>query len=154
MFYSLYTIYMNCSTKAKVLGGLRILLWVFMLAMWVMKFGADAATMEMVGGAWAALWLWFLSVGTWFWIAVAWEIIAWAMLLSGCKKLVKLGAILTLIIMVFAIGATGFGANAIVTTIAALVILVMWGWCWTLCKLSCCKGGSCSTGACDIQQQQ
>lgn len=140
---------MNWVTKGKVLGAIRIFVWAFMLFMWVMKFGADDATVQMVGGAWAALGLDFLSVNTRFWIAVAWEITAWLLLLTWCKKLSKLGAVLALIIMVFAINATGFDPKAIVVVIGSLVVLTMWTGSWTLCKMACCKGG-----ACDVSQQQ
>jgi uncharacterized membrane protein YphA (DoxX/SURF4 family) len=67
----------------------------------------------------------FLSITTWFWIAVIGEIIAGLLLLSGCKKLSKIGAILTLIVMVFAVNAAGFSPNAIVVSAFALIILVL-----------------------------
>lgn len=61
-----------------------------MLVFGVMKFGAPAEMMEMVGGAGAALGMDFLSVTTWFWIAVIGEILAGLLLLTGCEKLSKL----------------------------------------------------------------
>lgn len=147
---------MNCATKGKVLGAIRIIVWLMMLAFGIMKFGAPMEMKEMVGGAWAALGLDFLSTMTWFWLAVAGEIVAWLLLLSGCKKLVKVGAVLALIIMVFAINATGFDPKALVVVIGSLAVLAMWPGCWTLCKMPCCKGGACCTkdGTCDMEQQQ
>jgi hypothetical protein len=78
------------------------------------------------------------------------------MLLSGCKKIAKLGAILTLIIMVFAINAMGFDPNAIIVTIGALVVLVMGPGCWGICPGKCCKkgdccGDTCNDGTCDTK---
>ncbi len=145
---------MNCSTKGKVLGAIRILVGLAMLIFGVMKFGAPADAQAFIGGAGHKLGLTFLSIGTWFWIAVIGEIIAGLLLISGCKKLSSLGAILTLIIMVFAINAAGFDLNAILVSVGALVVLVMGPGCRGFCKFPCCKGGSCDTGACSVNPQQ
>jgi len=150
---------MNCSgncasMKGKVLGVVRILLWLFMIFMWVMKFGAPAEMVEMIWGAGAALGLDFLSITTWFWLAVIGELLAGILLLTGCNKLSKIGAILALIIMVFAVNAVGFNTNSIIVSIAALVILIMGPGAWTCCKMSCCTWGACSKNDTQMQQQQ
>jgi uncharacterized membrane protein YphA (DoxX/SURF4 family) len=63
---------------------------------------------EMVGGAGPALGLTFISTTTWFWIAVVGEILAGLFLVSGCCKLTKIGAWLTVIIMIFALNYLGW----------------------------------------------
>jgi len=63
---------------------------------------------EMVGGAGPALGLTFISTTTWFWIAVVGEILAGLFLVSGCCKLTKIGAWLTIIIMIFALNYLGW----------------------------------------------
>gem|GEM_PF-3592716 len=60
--------------------------------MGIMKLGADAQTMEMVGGAAHGFGLTFLSAVSWFWIATIGEILAGLFLVSGCCKLTKIGA--------------------------------------------------------------
>ena len=114
--------------NAKILlGVVRILAWLDLLVFGLMKLGADNAMKEMVGGAGHALGLTFLPITTWFWIAVVGEILAWLMLV--CGKRAKYGAILALIIMVFAINAKWVDAqaidpNAIFVALVSLAVLV------------------------------
>lgn len=60
----------------KILGGVRIIMGLWMLVMGIMKLGANPEMMEMVGGAGHMLGLTFLSTITWFWIATIGEILA------------------------------------------------------------------------------
>lgn len=144
--------------KTKVLGIIRILLGAGMLFFWVMKLMqmGDPGTVEMVGGAGHAMGLKFLSVTVWFWIATIGEILAGAMLLTGHKY--KVGAILTIIIMAFAINAVGMDPKAIAFLVGAILVLVMGPGCWMLCPCksckACCSGMCASKGKGDQQQQQ
>jgi hypothetical protein len=86
-----------------------------------------------IGGAGAKMGLGFLSVQVWFWIAVVGEILAGLLLLAG-GKFAKIGALLTLIIMVFVGNAIGWNVsnvNFVLTTLAALVVLFYGNGSWT-----------------------
>lgn len=142
----------TCKTRHTAVGVIRILLGIAMIAFWVMKLGANAEMIEMVGSAWAAMWLDFLSTTTWFWIAVVGEILAWILLLTWCKLCSKIWAVVALIIMVFAVNAVWFNLNAILVIIFALVVLVFGPGkrCFCTCK-ACKKWGCCGTGTCNTQ---
>jgi len=80
------------------------------------------------------------------------EIVAGILLLLGYYP--RLAAILTLIIMAFAIKAAGFGTNAILVSVAALIILVLGPGAWGLCSNKCCKGKSkCCGSKCDDKEE-
>jgi len=116
-----------------------------MLYFGAMKIGASDMMVNFVGGAGAKMGLGFLSVHTWFWIAVIGEIVAGLFLLLG-GKWTKIGAILTLIIMMFAGNAIGWNfsmVNWTLTTLAALVMLFYGTGCWSD-DPNCC-GGTCET---------
>ena len=103
-----------------------------------------------VGGAGAKMGLGFLSVATWFWIAVIGEIVAGLLLILGGKS-AKTGAILTLIIMIFAGNAIGWNLAMLqwtLTTLAALVVLFYGTGCWSD-DPNCCNG-SCKTSGIDL----
>lgn len=121
----------------KVVGGIRILLGIAMLYFGGMKIGASPEMMAFVGGAAHKFGLTFLSTTVWFWIAVVGELLAGALLLTG--HWAKVGALLTLIIMAFAVNAVGANLNAILVTIGALIIV--WYGCGTRCLCKCpdCK---------------
>jgi uncharacterized membrane protein YphA (DoxX/SURF4 family) len=130
----------------KALFVLRILLGLAMIYFGVTKIGAPAMKVAFVGGAGAKMGLDFLSVTTWFWIAVVGEILAGLLILAG-NKLAKIGAILTLIIMVFVGNAIGWdisNVNFVLTTLASLVILFYGAGCWSD-DPNCCDD-SCNTG--------
>lgn len=139
----------NYSTQDKIIWAVRILLWLGMLIFGLMKLGAPAEMQSFVGNAGHSLFP-FLSADIRFWIATIWEIIAWLWLLSGIKG----GAILTIIIMLFALNATWFAdPKAWLFLVAALAVIVFKWWAWRCCtnKKCCgdkdwnCKDGSCST---------
>lgn len=112
----------------------------------------------MAGVGWAGhlLWLTFLSAATWFWIAVVGEIIAWLFLVSGCCKLTKVGAILTLIIMVFALNMLGWTTPDTLIPwlfVVVSIVLLVWGRgarCFCTCAAckACTDGSCCSWGSC------
>ncbi len=136
------------STQEKVVWAVRILLGLGMLIFGNMKFGADAEMQAFVGGAGHSI-LPFLSVGAWFWIATIGEIVAGLRLLSGVKG----GAMLTILIMLFALNATWFAdPKAWIFLIAAIAVIVFkWG-AWKCGAKWCgCKKWSCK---CSMQQQQ
>lgn len=142
-------------TTHKVLWVVRILLGLGMLAFGIMKLAAagNAEMVQMVGSAGHAMWLTFLSITAWFWIAAIWETLAGAFLLTG--HWYKYGAILTIIIMIFAINAAGPMVNAIGFLVAAVLILWMGPGAWMICKCKSCK--ACCDRCCGtnhMQQQQ
>lgn len=130
----------------KIVGVIRILLGIAMLYFGVMKLGAGADMVAMIGGAGHKFGLTFLSTTTWFWIAVVGELLAGALLVTG--HWAKIGALLTLIIMAFAINAMGPNLNAVLVSLASLVIVRKGCGAWCLCtckdcKMACCEGGHC-----------
>lgn len=135
----------------KILGGLRIIFGLWMLWAGLSKlFGANPEMMAWVGGAGHMLGLTFLSTTAWFWIAVAGEIIAWLFLVSGCCKLTKVGAILTLVIMVFALNMLGWTTSDTLIpwlfVIVSIVLLVYGRGARCFCKCTACK--MCTDGWC------
>jgi uncharacterized membrane protein YphA (DoxX/SURF4 family) len=109
----------------KALFVLRILLGLAMLYFWATKIGAPEMKIAFIGGAGAKMGLDFLSVTAWYWIAVIGEILAGLLLLAG-GKFGKIGALLTLIIMVFVGNTIGWDVSNVkfvLTTFASLVIL-------------------------------
>lgn len=76
---------MNSTLCNKILFVLRMLLGIAMIYFGVSKFGAPDMMVNFVGSAGAKMGLGFLSVQTWFWIAVIGEILAGLLLLVGGK---------------------------------------------------------------------
>lgn len=114
----------GCKTKKTVLTILSLALGLGMLIFGLMKFGAPIEMQEWIGGAAHQAGLTFLSISTWFWIATIGEIIAGILLLIGCSKGKKAGALLTIIIMLVALNSTGWvDAKAYVFAAVALVVL-------------------------------
>ena len=132
---------MDKVTCSKIVGVIRILLGIAMIYFGVTKLGASPEMMAFIGGAGHKFGLTFLSTTAWFWIAVVGEILAGAMLLTG--HWAKVGALLTLIIMAFAVNAVGANLNAILVTIGALIIV--WYGCGTRCLCKCPDCKSCNT---------
>ncbi len=140
----------------KILGALRLLIWVGMLAMGIMKLNVTPDMITMVGGAWHQMWLTFLSMSTWFWIATLGEIIAWLFLVSGCCKLTKIGAWLTVVIMIFALNSLWWTTPDTVLAWVFFVIaasILVWGRgarCFCTCAAckTCTDGSCCSWGSC------
>jgi len=137
----------SCARCKKVIGALRILLWIAMLYFGIMKLSASPEIVEIVGGAGVAMWLTFFSIKTRFWIAVIGELLAGAMLVLGACA--RVGGIITFIIMVFVINATGRGWLPVVIAIVALLIARKWAGARAVIKCPCCckgcdmKGESC-----------
>lgn len=132
----------NYPICSKVVWVIRILLGAVMLYFWIMKFSADADMIAFIWWAAHGMWLTFLSLTTWFWIATIGEILAWLMLLFGWHT--KWGAILALIIMFFAYSATGWDIignyKSLIVTIASLVILFSGSGDWAICpEDGCCS---------------
>jgi hypothetical protein len=138
----------------KILGGLRIIFGLWML--WAGLSKLFAVTPDMIAWVWSAghlLGLTFLSVSSWFWIAVVGEIIAWLFLVSWCCKLTKVGAVLTLIIMVFALNMLGWTTPdtliAWLFVVVSVALLVYGQWARCFCGFPCCKWGkACTDGSC------
>ena len=128
---------------SKILWILRILLGIGMLWAGVSKLGIPAEMHTMVGMAAHQVGLTFLSTETWFRIATIGEILAWLFLISGCCKLTKWGAGLTVIIMLFALNliwwTSAMSLMAWAYLIVALVILIWGGGSRTLCMCSACR---------------
>jgi len=136
----------NCSRCSQVTGAIRIIVGAALLFFGITKLGADPATQEMLGSAAHKFGLTFLSTTVWFWLAVAWEIIAGLSLLFGYKS--KSGAILAIIIMIFAWNFTGrnMNVNAILVLIGSLIVLWKGSGSWAVQPCgSCGTGWSCST---------
>jgi uncharacterized membrane protein YphA (DoxX/SURF4 family) len=138
----------------KILGGVRIIFGLWML--WAGLSKLFAVTPEMMAWVWSAghlLGLTFLSVNSWFWIAVVGEIIAWLFLVSWCCKLTKVGAVLTLIIMVFALNMLGWTTPDTLIpwlfVVVSIALLVYGPWARCFCGFPCCKyGANCAGGSC------
>lgn len=138
----------------KILGAIRIIAGLWMLWAGLSKlFAVTPEMMAWVGGAGHLLGLTFLSVNAWFWIAVVGEIIAWLFLVSWCCKLTKVGAVLTLIIMVFALNMLGWTTGMTLIpwlfVLVSLALLVYGPWARCFCGFPCCKyGATCASGSC------
>ncbi len=135
---------------------IRILTWLAMLYFWISKLWWWSEGMSQLWGAAPALlpFLWFLSNAVRWRIATIGEILAWILLISWCRILSRSGAILTILIMIFAWNAVWFNTNLILVTIWALAVLACGPWCWKICGKWCpcnkwwCKDWACSMGAC------
>lgn len=161
----------NCNAWrcGKVLWVIRILTWLAMLIFGVMKLWWWAEGMAWLWSAAPNLlpFLSFLPDIARGWIATIGEILAWLLLISGCGIFVRAGALLTLLIMIFAWNAGGLNPNLILVSLWALIALFCgWGcwkicgpWCpcnkmwWCTCSGGSCKGWSCSTGMCDCKDE-
>ncbi len=122
------------STCRTIMGIIRIALWLVMLYFGVMKVFGPVETHAMIGGAAHKVGLTFLSLETWFWIATIGEILAGIFLTTGHRY--RIGAVLTLIVMAFAINAVGPGWLPIATALAALAVLIWGAGKWRVC---CCR---------------
>ncbi len=146
----------HSSTCHKIMGVIRIVLWLAMLYFGVMKILGPVEMHALVwGAAHKFSFLTFLSTEVRFWIATVGEILAGLFLVTG--HWYKIGAALTLIIMAFAINAMGFGLLPVAVAVAAIAVLIWGAGAWRMCHGSCCshdggccggcKGGKCSNGS-------
>lgn len=141
--------YSPCSM---ITGSVRIITWTALLFFGITKLMSYPEAI----GIWAAahqFWLTFLSIETWFWIAVVAEILAWVQLLFGWKA--RAWAVLTVIIMIFAWNFTwwNMNINAALIMLWALVVLIKWTGAWAIeptgkcgkeCIVKWCCGWTCS----------
>lgn len=157
MNYGFFTFSLLCMKQCsplcnKVLGVLRIVFGLWMLWAWISKISASPEMIAGVGSAAHMLGLTFLSTTAWFWIAVVGEILAWLFLVSGCCKLTKVWAILTLVIMVFALNMLGWTTPDTIIAwlfVVVAIALLVWGrGSRCFCPFACCKGVACCEGGC------
>lgn len=142
-----------CSKTCSIVTGvLRIALGIARIYFGVSKFGTDVATMETLGGAAVGLFpfLDFLPNTTWFWIATIWEILVGLFLLSGCKKLARCAAVISLIILVF-ISDFAWWRELKTFVLAAVWTMIVYNGvgAFVICPMPCCKGGKCGWWSCD-----
>ncbi len=142
----------NCKPCAKITWIIRILVWAAMLYFGVMKLWADAGKIAFIWWAAHDLGLTFLSVTTWYWIALIGQIVSWILLLLWWKA--TCGAALTLIIFIFIWNTKDWNLlsdpKAGLICIGALIVLFKGSGTWALqeesgafCKY--CKWWSCGT---------
>lgn len=124
-------------TCNKIMGVVRILLGVVMLYMGVTKLLDPAGMQEFIGGAAHELGLTFFSLGVWFRIATVAELLAGWFLVTG--HWYRIWAVLTLIVMAFAINYAGLGRLPITVTLASVAVLIWGAGSWRLCHGSCCR---------------
>jgi uncharacterized membrane protein YphA (DoxX/SURF4 family) len=137
-----YILYMSCCTNQKctpcstIVGVLSILLGIGMLWMGVPKLIAvlsgDAANLMFIGEtAWSAG-LSFLAQETRVWIVAIAEVLAGGLLIFGCRRSKRLGALITLVIVLVAAIVTKAGvwpaiAMDVIFGILSLIVLIRGG---------------------------
>ena len=149
---------------SKILGVFRIALALGMLYFWLKKLGATPENAAFIWWAAHLMWLTFLSVGVRFWIATIAELLAAILLFSGCKSCTKWWALLTIIVMIFALNTLWWITAQTMVMVSWIFLLIAvallvrgpgkWRF-YSLCKSSQSScGGCCGTDAQQHQQHQ